>query len=120
MSEDHDAIIAVEKRAFNLREQDRAIKAIRWACVRSGYALAVHGTRRRDLDLLAVPWSDDSETVGRLLKRIVEAGFIHSKPEKKPHGRIAYVVHRSGEYREMGCDYIDLSIMPRQRTQARR
>ena len=101
-------------RKHRLREQDRAIKAIRWACVRSGYALAVHGTRDRDLDLLAVPWASDAETIARLLARIVEADFIHSEPEKKPHGRIAYTLHRSGGRRDYGADYIDLSIMPRQ------
>ena len=47
-------------------------------------------------------------------RAIVEADFIHSEPEKKPHGRIAYTLHRSGGRRDYGADYIDLSIMPRQ------
>lgn len=104
---------AEELRKHQLREQDRAIKAIRWACIRSGYTLAVHGTRSRDLDLIAVPWVDDAETVGQLLKRIRAAGFTVSTPEKKPHGRLAYVVHRD-EHRDLGADYIDLSVTARQ------
>jgi hypothetical protein len=102
-----------EYRNHRLREQDRAIKAIRWACIRSGYACTVHGTRNRDLDLVAVPWTDDAETIGQLLRRIVAAGFVHSTPEKKPHGRLAYTVFRQGRA-DVGADYIDLSITPRQ------
>ena len=110
---------AAELRRHQLLEQDRAIKAIKWACIRSGYALAVHGTRSRDLDLLVVPWTDDAETVGQLLKRIRAAGFTVSGAQKKPHGRLAYVVFRD-ERRDLGADYIDLSIMPRQRPPRKR
>lgn len=109
-------------REHELRQQDKVVKAMRWACLRSGYALAVHGTRARDLDLIAVPWAPDADSAGRLLSRLVDAEFIHSTPEKKPHGRVAYTLYWRGtdENREMGCLYVDLSVMPRQTPKTRR
>lgn len=79
-----------------------------------GYALAVHGSLRRDMDLIAVPWSWGAVTaetlVARLLdhlssdiKRIVEA----TGPEENPHGRLSWRFHL-----ESGLN-IDISITPR-------
>jgi hypothetical protein len=84
--------------------------------MRYGYALALHGSMSRDLDLIAVPWTDDAESPEKLLKAfqrfIVEkahvklSGKLH--PTKKPHGRVAYSL-------SIGHDghYLDVSIMPR-------
>lgn len=80
----------------------------------------MHGTRSRDLDLIAVPWAGDAETVGQLLKRVRAAGFTVSAPERKPHGRLAYVLFRDGHRRDFGADYIDLSVMPRQPAKRKR
>lgn len=84
---------------------------------RHGYALALHGSMARDLDVVAIPWTDDADSPERLIAAF--ARFIVSKasvgyktgkmiPTKKPHGRMAYVL-------PIGYDnhYIDLSIMPR-------
>ena len=79
-----------------------------------GYCLALHGTMARDLDLLAVPWTDEAvpaeELVEALWGRIC---WISTKdkvvtgPEDKPHGRRAWCLPM------MGGAYMDLSVMPR-------
>lgn len=76
-----------------------------------GYALAVHGSLQRDLDLVAVPWSDvasdPEELVMALCQRV--GGFMlpDEKATKKPHGRLAWIIHLGAGL------YIDLSVMPR-------
>lgn len=82
-----------------------------------GYALAVHGSMARDLDLLACPWVDDAkpamELAEALRKKLEmctgEKWYMrHDDPGKKPHGRLAWNLFP-------GCggqSYIDLSVMP--------
>ena len=86
--------------------------------MRHGYALALHGSMARDLDLIAVPWTEDADALEKLLesiRRFVIAGASKTVniqipfPTQKPHGRVAYVF-------PIGHDghYLDVSIMPRQ------
>ena len=82
---------------------------------RHGYCLALHGSMARDLDVIAIPWTEDADSPERLLvafKRfIVSKAPVNIKGKHKgtlkPHGRIGYVL-------PIGYDghYIDLSIMP--------
>jgi hypothetical protein len=97
-----------------------------------GYALGLHGSMNRDLDLIAVPWVDDAQPADVLVEAIRAAvdGYMIADgtaagrwdPEKsafvpavvrtpshKPHGRLAWSIHFSGS-----AFYIDLSVMPRQ------
>jgi hypothetical protein len=81
-----------------------------------GYALAVHGSMNRDLDLIAVPWSDGAVAPASDVHR---ANFnvacpnatpnAKHGPEKKPHGRIGWIIPL------VGGAAIDLSVMPRKR-----
>lgn len=76
---------------------------------RHGYALAIHGSMRRDFDLIAVPWQDNvpsPEFFAWELCKIIDGDYVEG-PEKKPHGRLAYTIGTGGG------GYIDLSIMPR-------
>lgn len=84
---------------------------------RHGYALCIHGSLQRDLDICAVPWTETASTPEALLAGIVEyAGcamammfdntVVISLPEMKPHGRIAYSIKVGN-----GA-VVDLSIMP--------
>lgn len=85
-------------------------------CARNhGYALAVHGSLVRDIDLLAVPWVPDAkppQTLKKAMFKLMLAlnggkGVMASaRGIRKPHGRRAYVIH-------FGETYIDLSVMPR-------
>jgi hypothetical protein len=88
------------------------LERIAW---RHGYALALHGSMGRDLDLIAIPWTEDADSPEKLLRAfrrfIIKKSNIRyplPTPCHKPHGREAYVL-------SIGFDsqYIDLSIMPR-------
>ncbi len=89
-----------------------------------GYAVAVHGSMARDLDLIAVPWTEEAVSAERLIMHLLAAvdGKLRngarkkgdewervpaSEPALKPHGRQTWVVH-------VGSDgmYLDVSIMP--------
>lgn len=88
-----------------------------------GYALAIHGTMARDLDLIAVPWTEnacDPLTLIKVLKAATGTITHHQEmdhyfpdcdPTEKPHGRKAYSLHFTNRGAQ-GC-YIDVSVMPR-------
>ena len=58
-----------------------------------GYAIGLHGSMERDLDLIAVPWIDDFSTKDELAAAInIAACGIKSQSyewERKPNGRMA-------------------------------
>ena len=101
------------------------IPAIRSAARALGYAVGVHGSMSRDLDLIAVPWEDDAAPPAELAEAIRiavldacgacylagrETGDKYcedGKPGWKPHGRLCWTYYLGGE------PYIDLSVMPR-------
>lgn len=79
-----------------------------------GYCLAVHGTMARDLDLVAVPWTDGAATAEELVEAVWKrVAWMSTKdkvvdgPEAKPHGRRAWCIPM------MGGAYVDLSVTPR-------
>jgi hypothetical protein len=89
------------------------LERIAW---RHGYALALHGSMARDLNLIAIPWTDDAEAPEKLLAAfcefVIKKASVRLDPDRPgkrmPHGRVAYVI-------PIGYDghYIDISIMPR-------
>lgn len=78
-----------------------------------GYALTLHGSFTRDLDLVAVPWTDSACEPEKLVARIADACDLKQQagnPGLKPHGRTAWTLLFKG----FGDPrYIDLSIVPR-------
>jgi len=67
-------------------------RCIAWS---EGYALAVHGSFTRDLDLLAVPWADHACDAEHLVDRIADACGLKPNghpPGDKPHGRRAWTL----------------------------
>lgn len=94
---------------------------------RHGYALAVHGSMRRDFDLLAVPWTEEAgepEPMLLEMKAAAEGVWTHhdwdhigttfEHGSAKPHGRRAWSIHLTNN----GCygPYLDISVMPRRET----
>jgi hypothetical protein len=86
-----------------------------------GYALALHGTLGRDLDLIACPWTNEAADPEALVAALEAAcgGFAPEvantaegeptpMPRPKPHGRLAWLIYFRG-----GAGYVDLSVMPR-------
>ena len=92
------------------------ITPIRRVAERFGYAVAQHGSLARDIDLVAIPWTDEAVAPELLVEAIAELvksyeggsfGTVDADcPRDKPHGRRAWSIH-GWQY------YIDLSIMPR-------
>lgn len=89
-----------------------------------GYALAVHGTMQRDLDLIACPWVDEAKDADGLVRAVADAVAAHvggdpligyqMKAATRPHGRVGWSIHFAcGEQVGSGDAYIDLSVMPR-------
>jgi hypothetical protein len=102
---------------IGLITREHALYAAQNAVRSQGYAVAVHGSWKRDLDLIAVPWTEETpHTPLAVAEMIAEAipGVIQGKPEKKPHGRIGFTIYPRVCW---GFDrwYIDLSVMPRKR-----
>ncbi len=87
---------------------------LRLAAKGCGYAIAVHGSLARDIDLVAIPWTSSATSAKALVDRLcgVIAGICgraHPSADwtAKPHGRKALIIITSGDAE------IDLSIMPR-------
>ena len=111
----HDSHAHYEKLIEPLREKAREL----------GYALAVHGTLKRDIDLIACPWiaeAVDARTLAETLLKVAadhNGGLAFLKPHEddgffwagcpgnKPHGRLVWSIHLGGG------PYLDLSVMPR-------
>ena len=86
-------------------------------CARNhGYALAVHGSMLRDVDMIAVPWVRKCKAPSTLIKAlfgIVKATSgsekvyvrINKKPELKPHGRLGWSLFFSRDA------YLDISVL---------
>lgn len=89
-----------------------------------GYAIAVHGSMARDLDLVAIPWTNEAVSAERLIMHLMAVvdGRIRngaynaggewirkagSEPTEMPHGRLAWTIHMGHE----GA-YLDVSVMP--------
>lgn len=91
------------------------LPVIREAAANCHYAIGLHGSMERDLDLIAVPWLPEATPAGVLVEKIREAvggywnenaGRNAALPTEKPHGRLAWSITLGG-----GA-YIDLSVMP--------
>lgn len=82
-----------------------------------GYALAAHGSFQCDLDLVAIPWTENATDAETLMKAFADylkifqetfgTGIAGGKPGEKPHGRLAWKISTG-----FGSA-IDLSVMPR-------
>lgn len=95
----------------------RIIRPLRERAKVLGYAIAEHGSQARDIDLVAVPWSDPAhppEALAASLRQVLERLYpIHLEVEPstthpKPHGRLCW------SWWIRPWTYVDLSIMPPQ------
>ena len=113
---------AQEAVAYGIIDPDYArvftvARCIAWS---EGYALMMHGSFTRDLDLLAVPWADRATEPDHLVRRIEaalddlqilpKARGDENQASAKPHGRLAWTL----TFKAFGDPrFIDLSVMPR-------
>ncbi len=98
-----------------LRVYHKIIEPLRDVAYENGYALTVHGSLARDIDLVPIPWTDRAipaaelyEGIRAKTEEILGAAIPderYPQPEVKPHGRLAWSF-------QVGGTYIDLSVMP--------
>ena len=90
----------------------RAYTIARKIAREEGYAIGLHGSFTRDLDLIAVPWAERACEAEHLIRRIVDATGLQLSDGVgvKPHGRRAWTLlfPAFGDPR-----FVDLSVMPR-------
>jgi hypothetical protein len=93
------------------------IPLIQKAARELGWSAGVHGSMRRDLDIIAIPWVTDAASKDKLATEIALAvcGMAHSRYtwESKPNGRQATSISacwtRTPEI--AGSGHIDLSVI---------
>lgn len=86
----------------------RCIEEIRRIAREMGYAIGEHGSKQRDLDLIAVPWVEDAASPLDLIFRLCEElHFDRGEIENKPHGRTGFSLLGG----EMPLQYVDLSVI---------
>ena len=77
-----------------------------------GYAIAMHGSFTRDLDLIAIPWTDAAVSPEELIHQIqYRTGCTPVKPNAsiREHGRIVWTL----SFPEFDCPrFVDFSIIP--------
>ena len=104
---------------------ERLIGPLRETARVLGYALAVHGSLARDIDLVAVPWTETAVSQVALAEFLIQSvrqnndGIAYVRndgkdpndetkrnPTSRPHGRLTWSIYLGGG------PYIDLSVMP--------
>jgi hypothetical protein len=94
---------------------DAILQPVREVARHHGYAVAVHGSLARDIDLLAVPWrehnvSEPDELVKAIcgaIAGVTGSCLRQADSTAKPHGRVAFTLIHGGFIGE-----IDLSVIP--------
>lgn len=93
-------------------EYPAIVQKVREIAKEHGYAIGVHGSMVRDLDLIACPWADTASAKELLVNAITTAldGHVTDSASKpggyKPHGRRAWLIGLPGGL------ILDLSVMP--------
>lgn len=103
-------------------EEPAIVKQIREVAREHGWAIGVHGSLVRDIDLIGIPWTNEASTPEVLVQAIVRVtGYTRhgvSVGHPRPGGRrSALLVHAdaSFEHTDKGAwtpPAIDLSLMP--------
>ncbi|AXQ69640.1 hypothetical protein HOU03_gp058 [Caulobacter phage CcrSC] len=93
----------------------RLMRPLRREARNLGYALAIHGSRKRDIDLVAVPWTADAAPPEKLAKALrhelkklygIKGEVPPNQFHPKPHGRLVWC------WWIKSWTYIDLSVFP--------
>lgn len=103
--------------AYNRALLDLILPPMRRAAKDAGYAITVHGSLNRDIDLVAIPWREhqvkDADRLVQMLVGAISGITGRCNPEhaweEKPHGRRAKILLVwCGET----TGNLDLSVMP--------
>lgn len=98
------------------------LEAMRVAAIEHGYALGLHGSTRRDLDVMAMPWREDCSSKDVLAEALQFAACgIRCERytwEKKPRNRYAtsFAICWPKWFDMVGAGCVDLSVVVFERT----
>jgi hypothetical protein len=127
VTHEHDVFEWAERMAPTGVNPLDVVALARLAARKHHYALAIHGSLARDLDLVAIPWREkasEPEVVVEAIRAAVGGMIFVAEPDgrdgyysindetkhspnDRPHGRRAWSI-----YGVLGGSYIDLSVMP--------
>lgn len=123
----HDFCSLMQPRWHRAKTQDdlesfflSVLPKIRAAARKCGYAIGVHGSMRRDLDLIAAPWVADHADKDTLAREIhlaacgmTQSSYNWTSVPMKPCGRVGTVFPVCwSEYDAPSAGHIDLAVMP--------
>lgn len=89
----------------------RFLSKARCTAKMDGYALAIHGSFTRDLDVIAVPWREKVKEAEAFVRHIASrtGTVIHHPMQLREHGRMVWTFH----FKDFGDPrFIDFSVMP--------
>lgn len=94
------------------------LPAMRDAAKECGYALGLHGSTRRDLDIIAMPWREgaaDKDALAHAMQ-VAACGMYRQGPyqwERKPAGRVAtsFPICATEWHDMISAGHVDLSII---------
>lgn len=85
---------------------------LRKAALNCGWALGLHGSLNSDMDIMAMPWTEDSVNVhgmiGELCKCFTDAGELRSSirvSTDKPNNRVVYTIAIWADF------YLDINVI---------
>lgn len=110
---DDKALPVSEGAPFGIIDPDysKAYTIARIVAWQYGYALCLHGSFTRDLDLVAVPWTGHACPPEHLVQQIEFRSGLKRQgdPSAKPHGRLAWSLLFPGFEDPR---WVDLSVLP--------
>jgi hypothetical protein len=85
----------------------------RQAALDCGWALGLHGSLNSDMDIMAMPWTEEAKSVEEMILAMercmnVPTGapqFATTKSVDKPHGRVVFTIHIWADF------YLDVSVI---------
>ena len=87
------------------------VEIVRDIAKKHGWAIGVHGSLERDIDLIAIPWTEDASGTWPLFEEIRDAvGADHAGVQgdlRKPHGRQALMIIQKGAVSYKGKNGMD-------------
>jgi hypothetical protein len=85
---------------------------LRNAALKCGWALGLHGSLASDMDIMAMPWTEDATTVEVMVQALSDCFSdnpykdLHTIPHYgKPHNRVVYTMSIWKDY------YLDINII---------
>lgn len=83
----------------------------RQAALKCGWALGLHGSLNSDMDIMAMPWTEDAQPAEEMIESLVDC-FGFARPphfqidrESKPNGRVVYTIPIFADF------YLDINII---------